>query len=69
MLNSDSINTIMNFSERISKVITYFDLYGYPVTLNFQNNDKHRSFLGGVSSIATVVLVVLFFWKAFIELI
>jgi hypothetical protein len=33
------------------------------------NNDKYRSLVGGILSLVTSTLIILLFWKAFVDLI
>lgn len=58
----------MKISDKINATLTYCDFYGYPVSLNLDSKGNYKSLGGGIMSIVTVLLIILFFWKGFIEL-
>lgn len=48
----------MGFKTYLLKTLRKSDLFGYPVTLNFENRTRFRSALGGMISLLTVITVI-----------
>ena len=42
---------------KISELLTSTDIYGQPITVNFEGSDVYKTKLGGLVSIATYILM------------
>jgi hypothetical protein len=54
--------------EYINHALKSSDIYGYPVTLNFQHKTQYRSSLGGSFSLITIAVVVLLTYNGAVSL-
>jgi hypothetical protein len=55
-------------SRYVLEALTESDIYGYPVTLNFEQNTKYRSPLGGTFSLITICSIVLLCYNGAVSL-
>jgi len=49
-------------------IIIKCDIYGYPISFNMEANNESTSFVGGVMSIITMIIIGFFFCLGLIDL-
>lgn len=53
----------MGLGHKLRKFIRTCDIYGYPITLNFNEETKFRSTTGGLFSLVTAIMILTLTYK------
>jgi hypothetical protein len=57
---------MMNFAKI---TVMKCDIYGYPISFNMEANNESRSFIGGISSLITIMIISFFFILGVMDLV
>lgn len=53
--------------EKIKKSLTYCDLFGKQLSINYRDREVYKSVTGGLVSLIFLIVLIIFFWNSILD--